>query len=79
MFDRRTRASLDTLTQLQERYPDHLWSGTVPVDTQLREASRAGITPCQHSPQAWAVSAYSALLDHLLAVADPPVPAGAAL
>ncbi len=77
MFDRRTRASLDTLSQLQERYPDHLWSGAVPVDTQLREASRAGITPCQRFPQARAVTAYSALLDHLLAAADPPVPAGA--
>ncbi len=79
LFDRRTRASLDTLRLLQERYPAHLWPGTIPIDTQLREASRAGVPPPQLFPQARAVAAYSALLDYLLTAVDPSVLAGAAV
>ncbi len=75
LFDRRTRASIDTLSQLQERYRDQLWSGTIPVDTQLREASRAGMPASHYFPHARAVAAYSALLDDLLAAVDPPMPA----
>ena len=73
LFDRRTRASLDTLKLLHERYPDHLWTGTVPVDTQLREASRIGKPASCLFPQARAVIAYSALLDSLTAAAGQPV------
>lgn len=43
MYDQRTRASVGTVKELKERYPDMLWDGVIPVDTLFREASKAGI------------------------------------
>jgi chromosome partitioning protein len=65
MFDRRTRASIDSLRVLKETYPEHLWNGVIPVDTQFREASKAGVTPAVHDPRARGVVAYSELLESL--------------
>ena len=39
MFDRRTRASRESLEYLQEHYHKDLWQGVIPVDTKFREAS----------------------------------------
>jgi chromosome partitioning protein len=75
LFDRRTHASVETLRMLQERYGDHLWNGVIPVDTQLREASRAGSPLSSLSQSARSVQAYTALLDHLM---TPAMPAGLA-
>jgi chromosome partitioning protein len=76
LFDRRTRASIDSLRQLQQTYPDHLWPGAIPVDTLFREASRMGIPLPQLAPQARGTLAYAGLLDHLLGgVASTPVAA----
>ena len=66
MFDRRTRASLEALKLLRERYPDVLWKSVVPVDTQFREASREGAPLSYLNPQARGVIAYTALLDTVL-------------
>ncbi|MGD8430147.1 MAG: ParA family protein, partial [Ectothiorhodospiraceae bacterium] len=38
MFDQRTRASVESMEALRERYPENLWSGVIPEDTQFREA-----------------------------------------
>ncbi len=66
MYDMRTRASQDSLRVLREKYKDHLWNSLIPVDTRLRDASRAGIPPAVFDPNGRAVSAYSILLEHLL-------------
>lgn len=65
MFDRRTRASVDSLRILKENYSDHLWPSVIPVDTQFREASRAGLPPAVHDPRSHGVKAYSELLEVL--------------
>ena len=66
MFDRRTRASVDSLRVLRERFADRIWSGVVPVDTQFREASRIG-RPLGHlQPHARGAEAYGELLDSLI-------------
>ncbi len=65
MYDRRTRASRDSMKILQESYPSHLWQAVIPVDTQFREASRAGIPPPQFNPRARGVTAYASLLEQL--------------
>lgn len=65
MFDRRTRASTDTLRLLRARYPDELWNGVIPVDTRFREASRLGVPLSLLAPQARGVLAYTRLLDML--------------
>ncbi len=66
MFDRRTRASIDTLRVMRESYPDRLWRGLIPIDTQFREASKAGMPPALFAPQSRGVKAYEALLQELL-------------
>lgn len=65
MFDKRTRASMEALTTLRRDYADDLWSSVIPVDTQMRDASRAGVPPPVHNPQARGVLAYTALLHDL--------------
>jgi chromosome partitioning protein len=66
LFDRRTQASLGTLKYLRDNYVEHLWQAFVPIDTKLRDASRAGITPSQNDANSRGVIAYRALLKHLL-------------
>ncbi len=67
LFDRRTQASMNTLKVLRAGYEENLWPAFIPVDTRLRDASRAGVTPSQFDPGSRAVLAYKALLKHLLA------------
>ena len=66
LFDRRTQASMSTLRVLRDVYPDTLWQVFVPVDTRLRDASRAGQTPSQFDEKSRGVIAYRALLKHVL-------------
>lgn len=73
LFDRRTRASVDSLRLLRETYAEHLWQGAIPVDTQFREASRMGGPITHLFPHARGTTAYSGLLDMLLAY-TPIVP-----
>jgi len=74
LFDRRTRASLDSLQTLREDYSEHMWHGVIPVDTRLREASRAGLPPGRFDPATQGVLAYTELLQELL---ERGVPEGA--
>lgn len=66
LFDRRTQASMGALRTLRERYPEHLWQAYIPVDTRLRDASRAGLVPSRQDSGSRGVLAYRALLKHLL-------------
>jgi len=66
LFDRRTRASTETLRILRTRYSDVLWKSVIPVDTQFREASRMGVPLPMLLPQSRGVIAYTRLLDMLV-------------
>ncbi len=66
MYDRRTRASVDSLQRLREDYPDQVWPSMIPVDTNFREASKAGLPPAVFEPRTHGVVAYSSLLETLL-------------
>ncbi|KIH82361.1 ParA family protein [Pseudomonas batumici] len=66
LFDRRTQASMGTLRVLRDKFPETIWQGYIPVDTRLRDASRAGVTPSQFDGKSRGVLAYRALLKHLL-------------
>ncbi|WP_248799565.1 ParA family protein [Pseudomonas sp. MWU13-2105] len=66
LFDRRTQASMGTLRVLRDKFPQTIWEGYIPVDTRLRDASRAGVTPSQFDGKSRGVLAYRALLKHLL-------------
>lgn len=64
-YDQRTRASVDTLDQMRRDYDSHLWTGFIPIDTKLRDASRAGVPPPIYDPRSRAVRAYTDLLETL--------------
>lgn len=66
MYDQRTRASVDSLQRLREDYPDRVWRGMIPVDTNFREASKAGLPPAVFEPKTHGVAAYAKLLEDLL-------------
>lgn len=67
MFDRRTRASLESLKDLRQHHPDEMWKSVIPVDTQFREASRQGQPLSLLSPHSRGAIAYATLLDTVLA------------
>ncbi len=71
MFDRRTRAAIESLRQLRERYGEQVWDSVVPVDTQFRDASRRGAPLSIDQPRARGSRAYAALLDTLCAAGTP--------
>lgn len=64
-YDKRTRASKESLSILQRKYTDHLWHDTIPIDTRFREASRAGLPPSMYDAKARGAVAYGRLLDVL--------------
>ncbi len=70
LFDRRTRASIDSLRLLRDKYPRNLWRHAIPVDTQFREASRRGVPLPLMLPEARGVQAYRRLMGGLLEAAD---------
>jgi chromosome partitioning protein len=73
MYDRRTRASLDSLDLLRQRYPNEISNAVIPIDTQFREASRGGYPLPLAQPAARGAQAYAALLAELEDVrADVP-------
>jgi chromosome partitioning protein len=66
MFDRRTRASLDSLAVMKEQYNDHLWNMVIPIDTNFREASKDGKPLGVYMPDSRGVVAYRDLYEFLM-------------
>ncbi len=66
MFDRRTQASLNALRTLRHEYTEHIWPSMIPIDTKLRDASRAGQYPSQFDASSRGVAGYRSLLKLLL-------------
>ncbi len=66
LYDKRTRASLDSFRQLQAQHGEHLWPRFIPVDTRFREASRLRQPLPLFQPGARGSMAYGVLLDYLL-------------
>ena len=69
-YDRRTRASGESLAVLQRNHQEHLWPSQIPIDTRVREAARAGLPPAIFEPRSRAVGAYTELLEYLMAQSD---------
>jgi chromosome partitioning protein len=67
MYDRRTRASIETLRVIKASYPSSKLAKTIiPVDTKFREASMKGIPLPLLNTTTKGSKAYSVLLDSLL-------------
>ena len=67
-FDRRLKASIDTLKTLRANYQNNIWDGFIPIDTLFREASRQGIPLTIARPSCRGSRHYSDLLDFMLAL-----------
>lgn len=65
MYDKRTKASLQTLLDLKQRFPDQVWASAIPVDTKFRDASMKGMPPSYFSKNCRGVFAYKTLLNYL--------------
>jgi len=65
MYDKRTKASLQTLTQLKQDYPDQVWSSAVPIDTKFRDASLKRLPASHFASGSRGVFAYKQLLIYL--------------
>lgn len=62
MFDQRTQASVNSLRSIRNSYGESVWPGKIPVDTKLRDASKAGVPPHMFQADSRAVTAYRSLL-----------------
>jgi len=67
LYDQRTRAATQSLQSLRDEFGHNIWDEVIPVDTKLRDASRAGLPPSAYAPRTRSVLAYRKLLDYLLA------------
>jgi len=71
MFDRRTRAAIQILRTLRDKYGDDIWDGVIPVDTKFREASQRGLPLTIMHPSSRGSIAYEKLTHHLFDVDSP--------
>jgi chromosome partitioning protein len=65
MFDRRTQASISTLSEIRHRHGVDTWPGKIPVDTQFRNASKKGIPPNIYAEDSRGILGYASLLKWL--------------
>ncbi|PWI35087.1 cobalamin biosynthesis protein CobQ [Vibrio albus] len=65
MYDKRTKASLQTLTQLKQDYPEQVWSSAIPIDTKFRDASLRNLPASHFAEGSRGVFAYKQLLIYL--------------
>ena len=65
MFDKRTKASILAYRKLQELYPNSVWPGVIPIDTNFRNASVSQKVPSDYAQSSRGVYAYKSLLTHL--------------
>ena len=75
MFDKRTRASMLSLQQLQEKYGPNMSQVLVPIDTQFRDASRQGVPLPVKCPSSRGSVAYSEFIEELMSAAEVSQPA----
>ena len=66
MYDKRTRASVESLQYLRDNYKEHVWNAMIPIDTRFRESSKEGSPISHYRVSTRGARAYSALLDDLI-------------
>ena len=66
MYDRRTKASNQSLESIRQSYGANVWSGVIPIDTRFRDASERHRPASMLYPHARGVEAYRMLTADLL-------------
>lgn len=65
-YDRRTQASVSSLRELHNKYPNEISNAVIPVDTKFRNASIRGLVPSVMDSSSRGVHSYARLLRSLL-------------
>ena len=65
MYDKRTKASLQSLIKLKSDYADQVWNSAIPIDTKFRDASFKNVPASHYVSSGRGVFAYKQLLLHL--------------
>ncbi|CAH0534091.1 Sporulation initiation inhibitor protein Soj [Vibrio stylophorae] len=65
MYDKRTRASLETLQSLKQSFQEQVWASAIPIDTKFRDASLKNMPPSLYAKGCRGVFAYKTLLNYL--------------
>lgn len=66
MYDRRTKASVQSLSYLQSHYTDRIWNECIPIDTYFRESSAKRLPLPLMDPHRRGAVAYHHLLKFLI-------------
>lgn len=66
MFDKRTKASLQSLETVRELYGQRVWDSVIPIDTKFRDASHLHVPPSIYASESRGSQAYLSLLGYLL-------------
>ena len=66
MFDKRTKASQQSLETVRELYGRMVWDSVIPIDTKFRDASHLHVLPSIYAPESRGSHAYLELLNYLL-------------
>jgi len=77
MFDRRTQACVGSLRAIRNNFGDAVWAGKVPIDTRLRDASKAGVPPHLFDNSTRGITAYRSLFHFLRDEKKPPITSAA--
>ena len=64
MFDKRTKASLQTLQAIKGEYGDVVWSSVIPIDTKFRDASLQHVPPSIYAPESRGSHAYGVITSY---------------
>ena len=67
MYDRRTKASNQSLESIRHNYAERVWRGVIPIDTRFRDASERHLPASKLYPHSRGVEAYRMLIADLLA------------
>ena len=70
MYDQRTKASVDALQEMKDKYRFNVWGSVIPIDTKFRDASKAGVPLSELLPKSRGSLAYLKLLNFLLSIHD---------
>ena len=70
LYDARTHASRSSIDRLRQTWGERVTRNDIPVDTQLREASLAGVPAGQWQASRRGAAAYQLLFDELCALED---------
>ncbi|MDA7746363.1 ParA family protein [Psychromonas sp.] len=68
MFDRRTKASINTLDEIKKTYQGKVWNGVIPIDTKFRDASLDHLPVSHFASNCRGAFAYETLLNYLLQI-----------